>query len=225
MALLDYVSSYKPNTNTVSPSTGVDYGSNNSAKNNANYGNAWFDQLKAISDANNAFNLSQVEMVNSFNAHEAQKNRDWQERMSNTAHQREVKDLLEAGLNPILSAMNGQGAYTGSGAVASGQKAVADNVLGNGVISLMNSMIGAASAQSVANTYAAAQMYSADVQMKKQVSYNDVWKTITGMNNSTSSANNERSNQYNLLNGLLRLVPAALTMKGLEKTPLSTRNR
>lgn len=42
-----------------------------------------------------------------FNASEAQKVRDWQTMMSNTAHQREVADLLKAGLNPILSANNG----------------------------------------------------------------------------------------------------------------------
>lgn len=43
------------------------------------------------------------------------KQREWQEEMSNSSHQREVKDLRAAGLNPILSARLG-GASTPPGA-------------------------------------------------------------------------------------------------------------
>lgn len=53
-----------------------------------------------------------------FNAREAQLNRDFQERMSNTQYQRAFKDLESAGLNPYLAYSQG-GAGTPSGSVAS----------------------------------------------------------------------------------------------------------
>lgn len=47
-----------------------------------------------------------------FNRVEANKERVWAKNMSNTSHQREVQDLIAAGLNPTLSANNGAQSYS-----------------------------------------------------------------------------------------------------------------
>lgn len=112
----------------------------------------------------------------SFNAREAQKTRDWQEYMSNTAHQREVRDLIAAGLNPVLSANLG-GASTPSGATASGssysgQKSDIDTSMLPFYAQILGTVLGNRTSENIARIQAetslqtakigsAAQMYSA----------------------------------------------------------------
>ena len=134
--------------------------------------------MQGVAQANNAWSAGQAQIQRewqeqqnakamAFNQNEAAKNRNWQEMLSNTAHQREVRDLMAAGLNPVLSALNGNGASVGSGATAQGltsqgAKGDTDMSVNGAIVNLLGSILSAQTQIEAANVNARTQEAVAD---------------------------------------------------------------